>query len=231
MFDRTNTRWVNPTNKPVTLDVCITAESVDAKKAKGPARRTIVIPPQGTELSPADMRSGMHHYDTASRRLIYTILPAELDGAIHQKQNGVVVGGLAPQLRVFDEDEPIVAAALQPEKLALSEALKVEKERQREADEAEKRRLAAQADARAAEEQNGASRAAAAEKDRADKAVAEAAAKDQELEALRAELAKSNRAKAEAEELLSKATAPAAPAAPAAAAGGSDGGGKKSGGK
>lgn len=231
MFDHSNTRWVNPTEKPVSLDICISAEAVEKAKERD-KRRTIVVPPQGTVLNAAERASGLHHFHHDSGRLIYTILPSELDNAIHQKRDGVVIGGIAPQLRIYDEAEPIVAAALQPEKLALAEALKVEAERKAEAEEAERLRLVAQADVRKAEEAS-----------EADKARKEAEAVRRELEEARQLLAKAEADKAraqrdaeKAEARLAEATKPAAaPAAETSASTGAAGdtgtGGGKRGGK
>jgi len=175
-------------------------------------------------LSREEQQSGLHFFDQEGKRLVYTILPAELDNAIHQKHDGVVVGGLAPQLRIYDEADPIVASALQPEKLALAESLKVEAERKMEADEAERKRLLAQAAAREASELATANTALAAEKAKADSAASE-------LEVLRAELAKANAAKAAAEKakaetdaLLAEATKPAAAAGATGNASGTGGG-------
>lgn len=228
MFDRSNTRWVNPTNKPVILDICISAEAVEKAKERD-KRRTIVIPPQGATLSAAERDSGLHHYHHNSGQLIYTILPSELDNAIHQRRDGVVIGGLAPQLRVYDEAEPIVAAALQPEKLALAEALKVEAERKAEAEEAERQRLLAQADARKAEDASEAEKA----RKEADAAKRELEEARQLLAKAEAEKARIEKAKAETEALLAEATKPASPP-PAPETSGeasSGGGGKRGGGK
>lgn len=217
-----NTQWVNPTTRPVKLDVCLHA---CAEGDGQDARVTIVIPPHGTKMSQAEASEGGHVLDDAGC-LLFTVLSAELDNGIHQKDDsGKIIGGLAPQLRVFRGEEPTIEPALQPEKLALEQARKIEKEKQLEAGEADRQRLLAQSVAREAEDTKMRADALRA-KEEAERARAEAHAAQAELAAMRAKLAKTetekdvaigaaadaNKAKAEVEEQLSKATTPSVPA-------------------
>jgi hypothetical protein len=225
VFRTQNTQWVNPTNKTVKLDMCLHA---GAQPDGQDQRATVLIPPQGTAMSQLEAREGGHILDDAGN-LLFTVLSSEFDSGIHQKdENGRIIGGLAPQLRVYREADANIDAALQPERHALEEARKVEKEKQLEAGEAERARLLAQSAAREAEDAKVKSDAIKA-KEEAARAKAEADKANTELEVLKAELAKAkaeknvaltaaadaNKAKAETEALLASATAPAPSDAPA----------------
>ena len=234
-----NTQWYNPTNRDVKLDLCVHA---GAQPDGQDERVTIVIPPQGTLLTQEQASDGGHVLDD-SGALLFTVLSAGFDNGIHQKdEHGRIVGGLAPQLRVYKKPTPDVEAALQPEKLALEQARKVEKEKGLEASEAERQRLLAQSAAREAEDAKVKSDAIKA-KEEAARAKADAEKAQAELAELKAKFQKSeaeknvaltaaadaNKARAETEELLSKATAPAAstpaPNDAATGSGGESGGG------
>lgn len=86
--------WVNPTDTPVVMEFCISA---NAEVGKADKRSRVSIPTVGTVLSAAEKQLGIHVVDDTGK-LLFTRLPKELDMAIHQVRDGVIVGGLGTRL-------------------------------------------------------------------------------------------------------------------------------------
>ena len=139
----TNTRWVNPTDKTVKLDLCVSA---NADPNGSDSRWQLEIPPVGTVLTREQQESGRHQAD-AEGKLLFTVVPSEYDMGIHLVRDGKIVGGGAPQLRRFEEPNPRIEPSLEPDALALREAEKVKAQKEAEAAEAERQRLLAAANA------------------------------------------------------------------------------------
>lgn len=97
-------RWENPTDKVVRLDVCVKANA-----EKGDGRMKIEVLPKGSKVTEEHRKRGTHESDKDGL-VICARLPAELDAAIHIIRDGVIVGGLAPQLRKLDADEEVTLA-------------------------------------------------------------------------------------------------------------------------
>ncbi len=103
MFDpmqpqvRTNTTWVNPTDTLLKINV-----HVGSTPGNPSGRAQYIFPPRGE-----------------------TIVPSEFDAAFHDVRDGLVVGGLAPQLRKKgspDELHPALDIARSQEKAAAIQA-------------------------------------------------------------------------------------------------------------
>jgi hypothetical protein len=173
MFDQFSdkpryTDWINPTRHTLKLDICVEANG----KPKSDRRAVIHIPPSGTKLTEEQRRTNMFNVD-AKGCMVSVRLPSSLDHAIHELRDGVIVGGLAPQLRRAEGESPMLAPALDPE----AEKRKAAAERE-EAARAEAARLKEEADTAAAQRANADREAAAAAKREADaKAKAEAESK------------------------------------------------------
>lgn len=242
-------RWVNPTPHTVKLDLC-----VQAGADKNDQRLQVEIPPVGSVVEPHNNRRRLHQLDREGR-LICTSLPTMFDAGIHIIRDGIVVGGLAPQLRKLDEEEPEIAPELDPldtkkkeefENATLALAQKEAAERQLILSGAKVAEINDQqkaiADAAAAAEkarQDAETQLAEADKARAEVAQMKAEAEKMKAEAEKAkadaEKAKKEAAKATAEAAAAKkeadaaveaATAPKTPEASSGAGGDSGKGGK-----
>lgn len=114
------TKWYNPTKVAVVLDLCVSA---NASRGQRSERLKLTIPPVGTRIRPNPDAPEDHEVD-GEGRLLYTRIPSEFDNGIHQMRDGVIVGGVAPQLRRIGESDVQVAPALDPAETAKQEALR-----------------------------------------------------------------------------------------------------------
>lgn len=98
-FSTSQTFWKNPTDKPVVVDIYVGTNEVPPPAS--PYRRG--------ERHQAHLRIRWNAGETKS-------LPSMYDPAIHDVRNGIVVGGLAPQLVRTDAPDQPVADAIDVEK-------------------------------------------------------------------------------------------------------------------